>query len=67
VQNAIPTDPLVLDLNGDGVKLTSFAEAPVLFDIDHDGGSKELTGWVSAQDGHRGHGSEQQRDHRRHP
>lgn len=50
--NWIPVDPLVLDLNGDGVKLTSFAEAPVLFDIDHDnGGSKEITGWVSAEDG----------------
>ncbi|WP_430435619.1 S8 family serine peptidase [Methyloversatilis sp.] len=46
-----PVDPLVLDLNGDGVRLTSFGEAPVLFDIDHDGGSKELTGWVSAEDG----------------
>ena len=51
VQNAIPTDPLVLDLNGDGVRLTSFGEAPVLFDIDHDGGSKEITGWVSSEDG----------------
>ncbi|MDD2685897.1 MAG: hypothetical protein PHY62_07055, partial [Gallionella sp.] len=49
--NLTATDPLILDLNGDGVKLTSFAEAPVLFDIDHDGGAKELTGWVSAQDG----------------
>jgi Ca2+-binding RTX toxin-like protein len=48
----IPTDPLVLDLNGDGVKLTNYIDAPVLFDIDHDsGGTKEQTGWVSAQDG----------------
>lgn len=47
----IPTDPLVLDLNGDGVHLTDYGSAPVLFDIDHDGGSKEQTGWVSAQDG----------------
>ena len=46
----IPVDPLVLDLNGDGVNLTSFGESPVLFDIDHDG-KKELTGWTSAQDG----------------
>ncbi|MDP1610950.1 MAG: Ig-like domain-containing protein, partial [Sulfuritalea sp.] len=46
-----PVDPLILDLNGDGVKLTSFADAPVLFDIDHDGGSKEVTGWVSKEDG----------------
>jgi Ca2+-binding RTX toxin-like protein len=51
VATTIPTDPLILDLNGDGVKLTSFADAPVLFDIDHDGGSKEVTGWVSAEDG----------------
>ncbi|MGP1677854.1 MAG: putative Ig domain-containing protein, partial [Burkholderiales bacterium] len=48
VQNAIPTDPLVLDLNGDGVRLASFGEAPVLFDVDHDGGTKEITGWVTA-------------------
>ncbi|WP_051412926.1 proprotein convertase P-domain-containing protein [Methylophilus sp. 5] len=48
----IPTDPLVLDLNGDGVKLTNYIDAPVLFDIDHDSGAtKEQTGWVSAQDG----------------
>ncbi len=48
----IPTDPLVLDLNGDGVKLTNYKDAPVLFDIDHDSGAtKEQTGWVSAQDG----------------
>lgn len=51
VEHAIPTDPLILDLDGDGVKLTSFGEAPVLFDIDHDGGSKEITGWVSKEDG----------------
>ena len=45
-------DPLVLDLNGDGVQLTSFGSAPVLFDIDHDAGATlEQTGWVSAQDG----------------
>ncbi|TLU55455.1 MAG: hypothetical protein FDX18_10535, partial [Chlorobium sp.] len=28
----------------------SFSDSPVLFDIDHDG-KKELTGWMSAQDG----------------
>src|SRR2546428_5796454 len=44
-------DPLVLDLNGDGIKLTDYQSSPVFFDIDHDGGSLELTGWVSAQDG----------------
>jgi Ca2+-binding RTX toxin-like protein len=44
-------DPLILDLNGDGVRLTNFTERTVLFDIDHDGGSLEQTGWVSAEDG----------------
>ena len=44
----VPADPLVLDLNGDGVRLTSYAEKTVLFDIDNDGGSKEQTGWVAA-------------------
>ena len=51
LNTTIPTDPLVLDLNGDGVKLTDYTSAPVLFDADHDGGSLEQTGWVSAQDG----------------
>ncbi len=30
--------------------LVSFSDSPVLFDIDHDG-KKEITGWMSAQDG----------------
>jgi hypothetical protein len=46
-----PADPLVLDLNGDGVRLTNYTDAPVLFDADNDGGSLEQTGWVSAEDG----------------
>ncbi|TAL43533.1 MAG: hypothetical protein EPN89_15610, partial [Methylovulum sp.] len=49
--NSSFVDPLVLDLNGDGVHLTDFASNPVLFDIDNDGSSKELTGWVSTADG----------------
>ncbi|MDH6168920.1 subtilisin-like proprotein convertase family protein/subtilisin family serine protease [Variovorax boronicumulans] len=49
--NLLPADPLVLDLNGDGVKLTDYGTSPVLFDADNDGGSLEQTGWVSAQDG----------------
>ncbi|MDP2025827.1 S8 family serine peptidase [Sulfuriferula sp.] len=44
-------DPLVLDLNGDGVKLTDYTTNPVLFDIDNDGGTQEVAGWTSAQDG----------------
>ena len=47
----LPTDPLVLDLNGDGVRLTDYLGAPVLFDADNDGGSLEETGWVSPEDG----------------
>ena len=46
----IPVDPLVLDLNRDGVKLTSFGDSPVLFDVDNDG-KKEITGWTTATDG----------------
>ncbi|WP_028893334.1 hypothetical protein [Syntrophorhabdus aromaticivorans] len=48
--HVIPVDPLVLDLNGDGVKLTDFSSNPVLFDADHDG-AREQTGWVSPEDG----------------
>ncbi len=50
-QFTLPTDPLVLDLDGDGVRLTQYGTAPVLFDADNDGGSLEQTGWVSATDG----------------
>jgi hypothetical protein len=49
--NSTFIDPLVLDLDGDGVHLTDFGSNPVLFDIDNDGGSKELTGWASTADG----------------
>ena len=47
----LPTDPLVLDLNGDGVRLTNYLTSPVFFDTDNDGGSLEETGWVSPEDG----------------
>jgi Ca2+-binding RTX toxin-like protein/subtilisin-like proprotein convertase family protein len=43
-------DPVVLDLNGDGVKLTSYQNSEVTFDVDNDG-KAERTGWVSNQDG----------------
>lgn len=49
-RSRLPVDPLVLDLNGDGVKLTGYTENAVLFDIDNDGALEE-TGWVSAEDG----------------
>jgi Ca2+-binding RTX toxin-like protein len=56
VNTTVPVDPLVLDLDGGGVSLTSFGDAPVQFDIDNDGttqfnGSKELTGWVASGEG----------------
>ncbi|SEH43531.1 Regulatory P domain of the subtilisin-like proprotein convertase [Magnetospirillum fulvum] len=50
-QTVTYTDPLVLDLDGNGVTLTDYSSAPVLFDIDNDGGSKEICGWVSPTDG----------------
>jgi Ca2+-binding RTX toxin-like protein len=43
-------DPLVLDLDGDGVHLTTFQQKTVFFDVDNDG-FQEQTGWVSATDG----------------
>jgi hypothetical protein len=43
-------DPLVLDLDGDGVELTSLENSTVHFDYDGDGFA-EATGWVSADDG----------------
>ncbi|MBW1650851.1 MAG: S8 family serine peptidase, partial [Deltaproteobacteria bacterium] len=48
--NYINIDPLVLDLNGDGVQLISYENSKVVFDVDNDNYA-ERTGWVSAQDG----------------
>ncbi|UZE48465.1 hypothetical protein ONR75_27305 [Rhodopseudomonas sp. P2A-2r] len=44
------TDPLVLDLDGDGLELTRPDAANVYFDVDHDGFA-ERTAWVSGDDG----------------
>ena len=44
------TDPLVLDLDGDGLELTRPGAANVYFDIDQDGFS-ERTAWVKGDDG----------------
>jgi hypothetical protein len=44
------TDPLVLDLDGDGLELTRSDGGNVYFDIDHDGFA-ERTGWVGGDDG----------------
>ena len=46
----INIDPVVLDLNGDGVKLTSYNDSEVTFDVDNEGKQKR-TGWVTPQDG----------------
>ncbi|RWC64272.1 calcium-binding protein [Mesorhizobium sp.] len=43
-------DPLILDLNGDGIHLSPLAGSTVHFDYDGDGFA-ERTGWVSADDG----------------
>jgi Ca2+-binding RTX toxin-like protein len=44
------TDPLILDLDGDGVELAGFRDSGVYFDIDGDG-VRELTSWAKADDG----------------
>ncbi|MFH1346134.1 MAG: peptidoglycan DD-metalloendopeptidase family protein, partial [Pseudomonadota bacterium] len=46
----LAVDPLVLDLNADGIRLISLASSNAQFDIDGDGFS-ERTGWVEATDG----------------
>jgi len=43
-------DPLILDLDGDGVELLPLAGSTVHFDYDHDGFA-ERTGWALADDG----------------
>ncbi|MDA7946093.1 MAG: hypothetical protein MPJ78_01305 [Hyphomicrobiaceae bacterium] len=43
-------DPLVLDLDGDGLELTSQISTSPIFDLDDDGFG-ERTGWISGDDG----------------
>ena len=43
-------DPLVLDLDGDGIELVSLEQSTALFDLNADG-FREQTGWVKADDG----------------
>ncbi|WP_436087840.1 calcium-binding protein, partial [Pararhizobium sp. LjRoot255] len=43
-------DPLVLDLDGDGIELSALDGSAVHFDYDQDGFA-EQTGWVSSDDG----------------
>ncbi|MBR1190231.1 calcium-binding protein [Bradyrhizobium sp. AUGA SZCCT0160] len=46
----IVKDPLVIDLDGDGIELSSLSNSTVHFDYAGDGYA-EQTGWVSANDG----------------
>ncbi len=48
--NFINIDPLVIDLDGDGIELLDYTQARVYYDVDNDG-FVEKTGWVSADDG----------------
>lgn len=41
--------PIVLDMNGDGIRTTSYATASVMFDIDGDG-DLDRTAWISSAD-----------------
>jgi Ca2+-binding RTX toxin-like protein len=43
-------DPLILDLDGDGIELSALANSQVHFDYDNNGFA-EKTGWVSSDDG----------------
>lgn len=47
--STLNVDPLVLDMDGDGVELVSYENAIALFDVDDDG-FIEKTGWVSSDD-----------------
>ena len=47
--NLINIDPLVLDMDGDGIELISFDNSIALFDVDNDG-FIENTGWVHPDD-----------------
>ncbi len=48
--NSPPVSPLVIDLDGDGIELTSLDESPTFFDLNVDGFA-EHTGWVAPDDG----------------
>jgi Ca2+-binding RTX toxin-like protein len=43
-------DPLVLDLDGDGLETTALSQSDIHFDLDADGFAQN-TGWVSGDDG----------------
>jgi pimeloyl-ACP methyl ester carboxylesterase len=43
-------DPIILDLDGDGIEFISSADITIFFDMDGDG-RRERTGWITADDG----------------
>ena len=49
-QQLTPIDPLVIDLDGDGVKVNDVKNSSIFFDMDNDGYA-ENTAWVSPFDG----------------
>lgn len=49
-QANVSSDPLVLDLDGDGVTTLALSDSTVYFDLDNNGFA-ERTGWVSPNDG----------------
>ena len=46
----VPRDPLVLDLDGDGIDLISFDQSQAFFDLNGDGFATR-TGWLNSDDG----------------
>ncbi len=44
------SDPLIIDLDGDGVNTTSVEDSSATFDLDNNG-SEETVGWFEAEDG----------------
>lgn len=46
----IPTDPIVIDLNGDGIKFINLIKSKARFDIDNDG-FRERVSWLDNSDG----------------
>ena len=45
----VNVDPVVIDLNGDGVKLVDYNDSNAVFDVDNDDYA-ENTGWVTGED-----------------
>jgi len=48
--SVLPYDPLILDLNADGIKTTNIQDSKTFFDLSGNG-MKAQTGWVNSEDG----------------